>query len=259
VPAPGGPAPLAGLRLAISTFTVIPVRAARVDRRSAGTAMILGPLIGAGLGSAVGGVGLGLRALHAAPSLAAAIAVAVGVLLTRGLHLDGLADTADALGSYRDAPGALQIMKKPDIGPFGVAAVVLTLLVQATSTGSLLDRGWPATVAGTAVLAASGRLAAAWACRPGMPAARPDGLGAFVAGTAARPALWMATAAVAALGLVAVPGRSWQGPLAVLVGQAAAAALTRHASRRLGGITGDVLGANVEVAASVTAVTLALG
>ena len=45
-------------------------------------------------------------------------------LLTRGLHLDGLADTVDALGSYRRGDAALDIMKKPDIGPFGVVALV---------------------------------------------------------------------------------------------------------------------------------------
>ncbi|MGC9667229.1 adenosylcobinamide-GDP ribazoletransferase [Planosporangium sp. 12N6] len=256
--APSGPALGAGLRLALTTFTVAPVRAGRVDRAAAGGAMALAPVVGAVLGAVLAAVGLALRWLGAPALVAGAVMVAVGLLLTRGLHVDGLADTADGLGSYRDAAGALDVMKKPDIGPFGVAAVAVTLLLQAACGAALLTRPWPAAVAGVAAATAAGRLGVAWACRRGVPAARPGGLGAMVAGTVG----WLAATAglvfVAALALPAAPGHRWQGPAAVAVALVATLLLVRHAVRRLGGVTGDVLGAVVEVGATVGYLVLSL-
>lgn len=248
----------AGVLLALGTFTVVPVPYVRVDRVTAGLAMGLAPAIGAALGAASGLVLLGLQLAGAPPLVAGAAAVAAGALLTRGLHLDGLADTADALGSYRPAATALEIMKKPDIGPFGVIALVLVLLVQAAAAASLADRPWPAVLAALVTAAAAGRLAAAWACRRGVPAARPEGLGALVAGTVGPWALVAGTAGVGAVALAAVPGRPWQGPLAVGVALAGALLLVRHAVRRLGGITGDVLGAAVEITSAVVLTALVL-
>jgi adenosylcobinamide-GDP ribazoletransferase len=186
------------------------------------------------------------------------LTVATGALLTRGLHLDGLADTVDALGSYRRGPAALDIMKKPDVGPFGVAALVLVLLVQAAVLAALSDRSWSAVVAGVVAATACGRLAVSWACRRGVPAARPEGLGALVAGTVSRPVLGVATVAVAALAVPAVPGRPWQGPLAVAVALTVELLLLRHVVRRLGGVTGDVLGASVEITATLVYLGLVL-
>jgi adenosylcobinamide-GDP ribazoletransferase len=252
----GGPG--AGLRLALTTFTVAPVRAGRVDRATAGVAMSLAPVVGAALGALLAGVGLGLHWLGA-PALVAGVAtVAVGVLLTRGLHVDGLADTADGLGSYRDAAGTLEIMKKPDIGPFGVAAIVLALLLQAASVSTLLARPWPAALAAVVAATAAGRLGVAWACRRGVPAARPGGLGAMVAGTVGSFPAIAGLAFVAALALPAAPGREWQGPAAVAVSLAASLLLVRHVVGRIGGVTGDVLGAVVEVGVSVAYLGLAL-
>ncbi|HEY0700458.1 MAG TPA: adenosylcobinamide-GDP ribazoletransferase, partial [Micromonospora sp.] len=120
----------AGARLAVTTFTVLPLRAGRVDRSTAAVAIALAPAVGAALGLVLAGLLLALDG--PGPALVAgASTVAAGALLTRGLHLDGLADTVDALGSYRTGPAALEIMKKPDVGPFGVVALVLVLLVQA--------------------------------------------------------------------------------------------------------------------------------
>jgi adenosylcobinamide-GDP ribazoletransferase len=187
------------------------------------------------------------------------VTAGAGVLLTRGLHLDGLADTVDALGSYRRGDAALQIMKKPDVGPFGVAAVVLVLLVQATALGALAARSWPVTVAAVATVTAAGRLGVPLACRRGVPAARADGLGALVAGTVPGPVLLAGAAAVTLLAGTAVPGRPWQGPLAVAATLAAALLLVRHAVHRFGGVTGDVVGAAVEAATTVAYVVLLLG
>ncbi|WP_433833804.1 adenosylcobinamide-GDP ribazoletransferase [Actinoplanes sp. CA-015351] len=240
-----------GLRLAIATLTVLPLRASRWDRPTAAVAMSLAPLVGAMIGAALAGVSEGLRALGSPALVAAGVTVAAGALLTRGLHLDGLADTMDALGSYRSGDKALEIMKKADIGPFGVAAVATTLLIQAAAlteaSAIAIITAW-----------ATGRLAITVACRRGIPAARPEGLGATVASTVPLPVVLTAAAVVAALATAATPGRPWQGPLAVAAALTAVVLLVRHCVRRFGGVTGDVLGAAVESATTVTLIVLTL-
>ncbi|MFG1944722.1 adenosylcobinamide-GDP ribazoletransferase [Nonomuraea sp. NPDC048826] len=261
-----------GLRLALGTLTVFPVRVNRVDRAVAGRAMALAPAVGLALG-VIAALPL---LLPGPPLLGAALALGALAVLTRGLHLDGLADLADGLGSGKPAAQALDIMKKSDIGPFGVVAVLFTVLIQAAA---LTEAGAVGLV--TACLA--GRLTLAWACRPAVPAARPEGLGAMVAGTVRTGVAALVTVAsliVAALlgtaaGLlgawraeVPAPDPSeavlhlWPGvlgpPAALLAGLAVASLLLRHARRRLGGITGDVLGALVETAAAAALVVYAL-
>jgi adenosylcobinamide-GDP ribazoletransferase len=230
---------------------VLPVRPGRVDRAAASVAMSIAPLVGALLGAVLAAVLAVLTAAGAPALVAAALTVAAGALLTRGLHLDGLADTIDALGSYRRGPEALAVMKAPDVGPFGVAAVVLTLLIQAAALTALSPFA-------VVVAWAAGRLAVPVACRRGVPAARSAGLGALVAGTVPVPVLTGGAVAVAAAGIVAVPGRIWQGPAAVLVAALIAALIVRHCVRRFGGVTGDVIGAAVEVATTSALVVLTL-
>ena len=238
----------AGVRLALTTLTVLPVRSGRIDRASAAVAMSMAPVVGLLLGGVLAVLLVAVRAAGASDLLAGAVTVAAGVLLTRGLHLDGLADTVDAFGSYRSGDAALEVMKKPDIGPFGVAAIALVLLIQAAAIDP-----WAAVVAWTA-----GRLAIPVACRRGVPAARPQGLGALVAGTVPTPVVAGLAVAVAAGAVPAVPGRPWQGPVVVAVALLVVLLLVRHAVRRFGGVTGDVLGAVTEVATTVTLAGLAL-
>jgi adenosylcobinamide-GDP ribazoletransferase len=247
-----------GLRLAVATLTVVPVRADRIDREAAAVAMSVAPAIGALLGVALAAVGIGATSAGATPFVAAVLVVAAGALLTRGLHLDGLADTADGLGSYRPPAAALEIMRRPDIGPFGVVVLVLTLLAQVASAASVLNRAWPAALIGVVTAVAGGRVAIAFACRRGVPAARPDGLGALVAGTVALPALAAGIIGLAVLSVFAVPGRPWQGPLAVLLAGLAAALVLHRARVRLGGVTGDVLGAVCEVTTTVIYVVVSM-
>ncbi|AGL15378.1 adenosylcobinamide-GDP ribazoletransferase [Actinoplanes sp. N902-109] len=235
------------VRLAVTTLTVLPLRTGRIDRRVAAGAMSLAPVVGAALGLVLAG----LHELLPATLLGAALTVTAGVLLTRGLHLDGLADAVDALGSYRSGPAALEIMKKPDIGPFGVAAIVLSLLLQTAALAEV--RGWAVVVAW-----ATGRLAVSLACRRGVPAARPDGLGALVAGTVPTGLVTVMAILVAAGATAAVPGRPWAGPAAVVGVVVVVLLLLRHAVRRFGGVTGDVLGALTELATTITVVALAL-
>lgn len=240
----------------MGTLSVFPVRVDRVDREVAGYAMVLAPAVGALLGAVAC---LPLLLASGSPLLGSALALGLLALLTRGLHLDGLADLADGLGSGKPAPQALDIMKKSDIGPFGVVTLVVTLLVQAAA---LAETG-PAALVTACV---TGRLALTWACTAGVPAARPGGLGAMVAGTVRRGAAALATLltliAVSALGLawsaVTATPPALLPPVALLAGLGAAAILLRHARRRLGGITGDVLGALTETATATALVVYAL-
>ncbi len=251
---PGG-----GLRLAVTLLTAIPLhggprRPAAPSRRTAAAAMTWAPVIGLVLGAAAAAVlELAARWGRTGPTLAAVLAVSALALLTRALHLDGLADMADGLGSRRPADQALAIMKRSDIGPFGVVTIALTLGVQITALAQAqaLGRGVPAVIAA----AVAGRLALTWACRRGVPAARGTGLGALVAGTV-HPAIPVvltaaALAVASAFGLIVV--------VAVAAGLAASLALTALAVRRLGGITGDVLGALTEITAAVGLLVTAIG
>ncbi|GAA0325304.1 adenosylcobinamide-GDP ribazoletransferase [Actinoallomurus spadix] len=247
-----------GLRLAVSLLTVVPVRCGRVDRDTARRAMTLAPVAGLLVGVAAAVVLTVAGLLGAGPLLGAALATGATALLTRGLHLDGLADLADGLGSGRPAEDALSIMKRSDIGPFGVITLVFTLLIQVAALTQAPHRAVAVTVA-----AVTGRLAVTWACRAEVPAARPEGLGALVAGTVRRRDAAAATAAVmvaaAVAGLLAGGARpAVLAPVAVAAGLLVSAALLRHAVRRLGGVTGDVLGALVEASATTAIVVLAV-
>lgn len=254
-----------GLRLALTTLTVARLRGPqRLDRATAGRAMELAPLVGLALAAVLVPLLLLLDATTAEPLLPAALVVALLALLTRGLHLDGLSDLADGLGSYRTPERAREVMKQPDVGALGLAAVVLVLLVQVAALTACLSVGRGGTALLVAVVTA--RVAVTAACTTGIPAASATGLGALVAGTVRRgvaPALGLATAVVGVAALAVETGGD--GLLLVLPVAAvaaallAAAALRRHAVRRIGGVTGDVLGASVEVTTAVVLVVLALG
>jgi adenosylcobinamide-GDP ribazoletransferase len=225
--------------------------------------MACAPVVGAVLGAVAGAVGAGLGWWASSPVVAAVGGIASLAALTRGLHLDGLADTADGLGSAKPAPDALRIMKASDIGPFGVITLVLALLGQVLLLAGAWARhgAWYGACA-LAVACVAGRLAVTWACRPGVPSARPDGLGAWVAGSVSRPAVAVASASTLAAagiaGFCVSDGARWLlWPAAVVAAVGGAALVLRHTIRRLGGITGDVLGALVEVGFTAALLVLA--
>jgi len=252
-----------GLRLALTTLTVLPVRAPeRVDRETAGWAMRLAPLVGLLVGLPLAAVLAGVDRLTAGPPLlACALVVALHALLTRGLHLDGLADLADGLGSYAPPERARALMKQPDVGALGAAALVLVPGVQVAALLACTSAGRGPLALVLAVV--TGRLAVTAACTSGVPAAAPEGLGALVAGTVPRGVAVAAAVATAGAGTAvaagAVGGTALALPAAgVLAGLLGARLLRAHAVRRLGGITGDVLGALVEVTTAVVLVVLAI-
>lgn len=257
-----------GIRFALGTLTVLPVAVHRWDRASARRGMEWAPLAGLLVGLAAAAAGLLALLLGTSSLVAAVVSVAVPVVLTRGLHLDGLADVADGLGSGKPAAGAQRVMKQPDVGPFGVVTLLLVLLTQVAVVNELYgEGGWPHGALAVIVSSVVARTALTLAARSDVPAARQDGLGALTAGTVpVRTAVLVASGvAVASAAAGAVLG--WWNALfgavsylfAVVLALAAAELLLRHCRRRLGGVTGDVFGALAECAATAALVVLAFG
>lgn len=191
------------------------------------------PAVGAGLGLGLGAAWW-LAAQLWSPLLAAVVVVAIDLAVTGGLHLDGLADSADGLlAPGLDRSRRLEVMAEPSIGAFAVAVTTTTLLLRVAALAVLT----PAPLLLAALWALS-RTAMAVAARS-VPYARPGGLASsFLGGPAVPVAL---TGGVLALAFGATTGIA--GVVAVVIATGAAAAVVVAGVRRLGGFTGDVLGA----------------
>jgi adenosylcobinamide-GDP ribazoletransferase len=229
---------------ALLTAFPVPARAAASTRG----VLPWAPLVGLTLGGVAAGVAF-LGARWVSPLAGAVLAVAVLAVLTRGLHLDGLADTADGLGPLRDRERALQVMHQGDVGPFGVVVLVLTLLLQVACLAAVLPHtdGWLALWAAVAVA----RLAMARTGLPGVQFAQGSTLGASVRGTVS--VQWFAGSTLVLLALLVLATAGDLATAARLAGSAVvgllvAELLYRRALRRLGGVTGDVMGAMGETA-----------
>jgi len=242
-------APLA----AVSFLTRIPVgRALALGAEDIARAGPAFPLVGAAVGAGVGALGAALAGTLS-QLLAAAFALAAGTALTGALHLDALADTADALGAG-SRERALAIMRDPAIGAFGAVAVGLDLLLKAAALSALMrdERVVRFAVAAGALSRLVPVILAAT-----LPYARPgDGAGAALT-HGGRP-----RAAVAAVVAVAIAVVAAGADGAKLAGLTFAIVVTLAVvfRRWLGGVTGDLLGAGLELtetAALVLAVALA--
>ncbi|ASO22207.1 adenosylcobinamide-GDP ribazoletransferase [Actinoalloteichus hoggarensis] len=243
-----------GLRLALSWLTVLPVPTTVVDARTARHAITLAPLVGGLLGLLGAGVLLGLAAVGVPSAAVGLLVVGFLALATRGMHLDGLADTADGLGCYGPRERALAVMRDGGAGPFAVVTLVVALGVQAAALAALAEAGaWHV----LPVALAAGRAAFVWCARRGVPAARPDGLGALVAGGQRRSVAlgWWAVILIAAA--ATAPQSPWAPAIGVAAAFGAVAVLSRHTTRRFGGMTGDVLGAACETAVTIVLVAAA--
>ncbi len=263
---------MTSLRLALGLFTVFPAGAPSTDRRSVRGALVWAPAIGLLLGLLTAGVLLAARTLTEAfwtlppPAnplghlLAAALAIICLTLLSGGLHVDGLADTADGWAARGDKHRTMTVMADPAVGAFGAYVVAADLLVQTAALALAVSRGHGTEA--VVVAAVTGRLAMVWAATRAP--ARRDGMGAWVGGS-------VGVVAAAVLTLLTLIGAGVLAALdddatrraglvvvaAVPVGLAVAAAATWPMRRRLGGITGDLLGATCQVATAAVLVSVA--
>ncbi|MGY6548226.1 MAG: adenosylcobinamide-GDP ribazoletransferase [Roseinatronobacter sp.] len=236
------------VQLAVMLLTRLPAGRLHAPIPSLAAAAWAYPLIGLVTGATLwAGLAAGL-ALGFSPAISALAAVAAVALLTGGLHLDGLADLADGLGGGRDGPHALEIMRDSRIGSYGALALMLNLGLMTTALAQL---GTDLRLADAMILGLGARLAMLGVL-VALPAARDDGLGQQTRGAGARSLL--PGGGLCAVLLILSGGGAMLLALAAM--GAAAAWIAWAAQRRIGGQTGDVLGASV--ALSETAGLLAL-
>jgi adenosylcobinamide-GDP ribazoletransferase len=242
-PAAAGDGPLDGARLALSFLTIVPAGGAATGEAWLSRAAVWFPFVGALVGGGAAGVALLADVAGLSPAVGGALAIVLAILVTRGLHEDGLADTADGLGVHGTRERRLAAMKDSAVGAHGALAMACALLVAALALATL-DAGDAAKALVVAHVLSRAAMVVVAAALPNARAA--EGLGRSL--TVAPP---VAVAAVA----VAVPAALLLSA-AVALAAAAAALLVALAvqHRAFGGRTGDTLGASgklVEVAALV--------
>jgi adenosylcobinamide-GDP ribazoletransferase len=224
---------------AFSFLTILPCPSCDSPPEQLGRCCAWFPAVGLVLGTMLAAAGAGL-AFILPPLPSAAFVVMLWAFLTRGLHLDGLADTFDGLGGGWDGPSRLAIMKDSRLGTFGGIALAGALMVK-----TALLAGLPGEAGVRALLAAP--VAGRWAMLPAIyffPSARPGGMGdLFKKGSpSSRLALGTLLAAAAA-----APAGS-RGAASLAAAAVLSAALSRLLTRLLGGLTGDSYGAVCELA-----------
>ncbi|WP_341706188.1 adenosylcobinamide-GDP ribazoletransferase [Halopseudomonas sp.] len=239
--------------LALQLLSRIPVRLWRAPTaQELGRSLLWYPAVGVLLGLALALWAALLGDLDA--PLKAALILVFWVWFSGGLHLDGLADTADAwVGGMGSVERTLAIMKDPACGPMGVISLVLVLLLKWAALVSLLESGfWPALLLVPWV--ARGALAGLLLCTPYV---RPQGMGAQLVEQMPRSRLLQ----VLLLHAVLVLLFGWSGLLVLLVAVLLTLLWRQRLRARIGGTTGDTAGALVEVleAALLVALVVLLG
>ena len=198
------------------------------------------PLIGAGVGLAAGMVFAIVRGVSGPGWLAAVLAVGATVLITRALHEDGLADTADGLGPHALEPSRrLEIMRDSRNGTFGVLAIALSVLIKVACIAQFSG------ATGLVVLIAAHSLSRAAIAYPllAFSPAQSDGLGVR-AGKPTDNDVWLTIGIGVALAFLLLLGKGFfVALLAPLLAVAAAWGASHWIAKRLGGYTGDTLGA----------------
>ena len=259
---PVEPDKVSGLGLATGLFTLIPSRpVSTIDRDAGRRAIMWFPWLGLLIGL-VGGVAAWAVTMRGGPLLGALIGLGLIELITGFMHLDGIADTADGLGaSAKPANDAMEIMKKPDVGAMGVAAIVFVLALQVAGAASVVN---PLAVGIVVALSPMiGRTTTVLATGTWVPNARPGGFGALFSGTIT-PVAALVTVVIA---LAITGGAGWwlagvRGATS-LVGGMLVALLGAHSWQRalvkkFGGLMGDMMGALIEAGVAIFAVSAAI-
>jgi adenosylcobinamide-GDP ribazoletransferase len=232
---------------ALTFLTIVPLgRWYRLDERDVARGAVFFPVVGAGIGGVVGVTAVALEDVLPV-FVAAALAIAVETVLTGAIHVDALADTADGLGA-RTRERALEVMRDAHIGAFGAVALVIDLVVKVAAVVAALE------LEHTVLL-----LVGAWAAGRSAPLALAllpyarsgPGSGRTLTDGARIPILLAGLVLGIAVAVVAAGGRS-----AALLGAGAVSVLVCAlvARARFGGVTGDVLGAAVEITTTLVLV-----
>ena len=219
------------LIVALSFLTRLPMPRVTADGQDFAAAIRCYPLVGLVVGIAVAAACL--AGAQVDPWLGALAGLTIWTAITGALHLDGLADVADGLGAaHGDQRRLLAVMSDPHIGSFGVVTLVIQLAAKLVLLHLLVAQ--PVAIALTPLAARIGPLL--WARM--LPPLKPTGLGAAVAG-AVRARDWIGWLAVLAAAAVASPAALMAVPLMLIFGG--------WASAQIGGVTGDVHGAGIEL------------
>lgn len=226
-------------KIAFQFLTAIPLFPARqFESKELARSMAAFPWVGAALG-AMGVVFYLLVGQHLPPLLNGALLVALGALATGGFHLDGVADTVDGLAGGWTPEKSLEIMKDSRVGALGAVALCLVLVTKAIAFGSLEGGDL---IAALIFVPAVGRSAAVYLAWKSPYARAEGGLGSPYTQHLRQSAV--TTALVSSAGLCLLGG--WRGFVAWAVVFGYVALLKGWMRRRLGGVTGDILGFSVE-------------
>lgn len=243
---------LRGLVTAFRTLSALPVPGMDTDKMTRSLPWF--PLVGFTLGAIVFWIAIGASRLAITPwhEGTAVLLLAAGALLTRGIHLDGLADWADGFFCTGDREKVLRVMKDPHIGVFGVVAIVVVLLAKWAALARLLAGDSPRWIIAACIVSRTAMVDLAVS----QPYARPEGgTGAGFIGAAGWKHL-LAAVAAAALLLAASCGPGLRWAAALLTGLLVSRLFGIYCRRRAGGVTGDLLGADCEI---VETIVLAAG
>ncbi|AZA08890.1 adenosylcobinamide-GDP ribazoletransferase [Corynebacterium pseudopelargi] len=260
-----GPAILEGPLTALSWLTILPIRGATAFDRITGARVISSvPVVGMVYGVLAALVAwLGI-ALGASPLLIGVLAVTAMELFGRFMHLDGLGDVADALGSYGSPAKAREVLADPHIGLIGAASGLLSLLAQVAAIGSIATLApdhLPVALLAIAAGPAIGRLGVLFVCHQSRAPMKPTGFAAQMIGTipTSRIVVWIASYAVVLLiALPFAPGIALACWIALACTCISAWLFSRHCDRRFEGLNGDCCGFVIHLCTTIALVVLAL-
>ena len=223
---------------ALSFLSAVPVgRAVELGPRDLRRSAALLPVVGGVVGALVAVVAWGSS--RVLPTFVAAVlGVAAGVAVTAALHLDGLGDVADGIGASLAGSDPAHAMRDPRLGTFGIAAVLLDLLLKTSTLSALMVAGFPWPVVAAGALSRVAPVAMAWR----LPYAG-GGTATWTAGIGARAVALASAIALA----IAIPSAGIATPGMIVAVVAASTLIGWWSNRRLGGVTGDVFGAAIEL------------